>query len=1405
MRRRRLLRRARCALVQRRQQHFLATYTRYLSQRHLQRDEVTASVRRPRRTRCPLIPVRRPGLATRLHRRLDQFWNEPLVLPPTWRKLQNSFTEETVQALFDYLDPLDWYDTMQLVQNSLFAGSRAVDVGMCFRAEAQVLRELGATRAANALGRGAYNATNGSNRHEMPIVIDTGCSVSLTPFLEDFITEIGPSQVSEMLGIADSVAVKGEGRVEWKVRDVWGRKIVVRTTALYVPKATIRLFSPQYYLQEADGGELTLTKEKATFTSVDGSVGEFPYQDGSNLPFMLEHQCICQAGLSSKCVLNLTTTDSIELAQGLLRENNANLSGPQKELMLWHYRLAHAGQALLQSLMMSPKADVGVPSEPPLIPTKLTGTPRCAQVKCPACQLARQTRRTPDSFTTSNNPEREMAIRRKNMQPGDCVSMDQYESPVRGRLSHTFGKENPNHQYRGGTILCDHSSGFIQAHHQTSLGMGETLQGKHAFESFARQFGIKIKAYHADNAPFDSQAMHADIETQGQTLTFSGVGAHFQNGVAERAIQTITTSARAMMMHMLINWPGAFSADLWPFAMDQAVALWNHLPRSRSGLSPIELFTGTRLPDSNVVQRARVWGCPVFVLDPKLQDGNKLPKWDRRSHLGVYLGSSPAHASTVGLILNPKTGYISPQYHVVYDELFSAVPGGLSGEAFDQVFWNNLLALGGHEKTLDPDDAQGETLPFSEFFDDFHDSDSDSDDESSAPLTASEGDRVEDEASEGEPVYRTRSGRPVRNNPRFAGTYYGHRPGQTRRNQPHYRQLTYEAGGILTQRVPRKALHNSLLHGLNWETTLESLKSPHARKTLFGMLTSLDPNLGTLEEWNPLALAAKMYDDDNPSWEMAMNGPNADGFWKAAETELNTLQSMGVWDVVEREQWMNVLPSTWAFKVKRFPTGDVRKLKARFCARGDRQIQGVDFFETYAPVVNWTTVRLLLILTAQLGLATQQVDYTAAFVHADIDLPPDFDKMSPEEQRRQGVFVEMPRGFGQPGMVLKLKKSLYGLRQSPKNWFNFLKSKLEAVGLVPATHIDPCLFISKDNKVICLVYVDDTLFYAQDDKEIDNILDKLRNQEGMTLERENDVAGFLGVQMTRDSAKGTITLTQKGLAERIVEALHCQDLPPVDTPAIEVLGKDEQGDPADCAFNYASVIGMLWYLYGHSRPDLGFAVSQAARFAFQPKRCHELALIRIGQYLKGTMNRGLTMKPMDCSGFQLDAYVDSDFMGLYGKEDRRDPTNVKSRTGFVICLNGCPIVWASKLQQSIALSTMMAEYYALSTCMQEVIPLRNVIKAVAEGLDINQDCVASFRTTVWEDNMGALTLANLEPGQSTPRSKFYDVKVHWFRDHLEPGVLEVEKIDTLEQLADLFTKPLVRELFVRLRLKLMGW
>ena len=151
---------------------------------------------------------------------------------------------------------------------------------------------------------------------------------------------------------------------------------------------------------------------------------------------------------------------------------------------------------------------------------------------------------------------------------------------------------------------------------------------------------------------------------------------------------------------------------------------------------------------------------------------------------------------------------------------------------------------------------------------------------------------------------------------------------------------------------------------------------------------------------------------------------HADGYWEAMEQEINTLVSMDAWEEVPFSNEYNVLDSIWAFKCKRYPDGRVKKLKARFCVRGDQQVEGVDFFETFAPVVQWSTIRLLLVLSQCLGFATAQVDYTAAFVQATIN---------------EDVFVQMPKGFRKNGTILKLRRSLYGLKQSPRNFSIILK------------------------------------------------------------------------------------------------------------------------------------------------------------------------------------------------------------------------------------------------------------------------------------------------------------------------------------------------------------------------------
>ena len=364
-----------------------------------------------------------------------------------------------------------------------------------------------------------------------------------------------------------------------------------------------------------------------------------------------------------------------------------------------------------------------------------------------------------------------------------------------------------------------------------------------------------------------------------------------------------------------------------------------------------------------------------------------------------------------------------------------------------------------------------------------------------------------------------------------------------------------------------------------------------------------------------------------------------------------------------------------------------------------------------------------------------------------------------------------------------------------------LKDKLEECHLVQSKS-DPCLFFGRD--VICIVYVDDCCFYSPKEEYIDRLLEDLKVKCGLDLNVENDVAGFLGVHIDRKE-DGKLELTQKGLIERIIKALGLDNTSnKASTPAeSRALSADVEGAACQETFNYASVIGMLMYLSNTTRPDLAFAVHQCARFTHCPRRTHELALKRIGRYLIGTKNKGLILNPNE--DLNIDCYVDADFAGLWGSEPPDSPISVKSRSGWLIMVGGCPVIWALKLQTETALSTMQAEYVSLSSSMRDLLPFKALMVEIASCMGMSHEDIAKIKTKVWEDNTGALTLANLEPGRTTSRSKHFAIKYHWFREQLAPNNIEVLKVETKDQIANILTKGLTKELFSDLRKALLGW
>jgi hypothetical protein len=223
-------------------------------------------------------------------------------------------------------------------------------------------------------------------------------------------------------------------------------------------------------------------------------------------------------------------------------------------------------------------------------------------------------------------------------------------------------------RYQAGTLFIDHASRFLHFTPHISTGGKEAITAKHNFELLASTYNHPIKCYHTDNGIFASKEFCSSCIQQNQHIKFCGVNAHHQNGIAERHIHTITEQARSMLIHAMISWPDIIQETLWPYAFCLAIDLHNCTPTS-SGLTPEEIFTGIK--GRNRLLDFHPFGCPIFVLDPLLQQGHKIPRWKPRSRVGVYLGLSPNHASSVPLILSTTTGLVSPQFHVVFDDHFT--------------------------------------------------------------------------------------------------------------------------------------------------------------------------------------------------------------------------------------------------------------------------------------------------------------------------------------------------------------------------------------------------------------------------------------------------------------------------------------------------------------------------------------------------------------------------------------------------------------------------------------------------------------------------------------------------------------------------------------------------------------
>jgi hypothetical protein len=508
------------------------------------------------------------------------------------------------------------------------------------------------------------------------------------------------------------------------------------------------------------------------------------------------------------------------------------------------------------------------------------------------------------------------------------------------------------------------------------------------------------------------------------------------------------------------------------------------------------------------------------------------------------------------------------------------------------------------------------------------------------------------------------------------------------------------------------------------------------------------------QETEPKTLNEAKLRDDWPEWQ------------EAVTTEYKSLLESQTWESVILPPGKNLVGSKWVFKVKENADGTIERYKARLVAQGFSQKFGIDYEDTFAPVVKYTSIRTILAIAAKRDMEIHHMDVKTAFLNSEL---------------KEDIYMRPPPGFEtKDGTVFKLKKALYGLKQSSREWYKLLADFLCSLGF-KQSNADSCIFVKWENEMLTIisVYVDDLIIVTDSQKILTEIRTDLKNRFKMT--DLGELKYYLGLEISRNRTKKTLRISQEKYIRDILERFGMQDSAPMTTPLDpnpDKIDKDATKDMS--SIPYRSAVGSIMYAMKGTRPDIAAAFSYVSRYLENPSWQHWMAVKRILRYLKGTLHYGIVYGENGGS-LELYGYVDSDWGS--------DHLDRRSISGSLFKLYGAPISWQCKKQETVALSSTEAEYMAATLATQEAVWLRNLL----QDMNFKQN----EATTIFEDNQGCIKLSKDATDHS--RTKHIDIKHHFIREKVENKIVKLEYVPTNENQADILTKGLNRIRFETLR------
>ena len=502
----------------------------------------------------------------------------------------------------------------------------------------------------------------------------------------------------------------------------------------------------------------------------------------------------------------------------------------------------------------------------------------------------------------------------------------------------------------------------------------------------------------------------------------------------------------------------------------------------------------------------------------------------------------------------------------------------------------------------------------------------------------------------------------------------------------------------------------------------------------------------------PISIKDALNSDEREYWQQAM------------DAEYNSLIHKGTWELVSLPPGRKPIKSKWIYRVKTKADGTFDRFKARLVAQGFSQIAGVDYQETFSPVVRLATIRALLVFVVNNNLIIHQMDVKTAFLNGDL---------------AEDIYMEQPEGYkisGQTHLVCKLRKSLYGLKQASRSWYQKINAVLISQNYFPTT-ADGNLYYKKvgGDFIFIALYVDDTLLVSNNLVFLSQCKMKLQNAFDMV--DLGSIKSCLGLQIQYD--EGIIRLSQQNYILDLLDKYNMTNAKTQPTPLgvhVKLIkSTNPQEDHLDInQSTYASLVGSLMYLAHATRPDISYVVNTLGQFMSTPGRQHWSAATRVLRYLKGTSHYALvyTCQAKDHVSPRLVGYTDADWGGC--------PNTLRSTSGACFFIDNSLISWYSKKQHCIAVSTTEAEYVAASMASRELVWLRRLQHSFQQTLTTP----AILRC----DNKSAISLTKDEVFHS--KSKHIEIHYHYIKQEVKKHTLSLEYCCTDNMIADIFTKAL---------------